>query len=171
MLMLLIDGHNLIGKLPDLRLDDPQDEQKLVARLQPVAQNLRKPITVVFDPGLLYAPPQRSPAGLVRVLYASQGQTADRVIVGIVRKARRPQEVTVVTSDRELTSLVRAEGAQVLTSEAFVAQMRPPAPELSEEEERAEVHISKGEVDAWLAEFEAARQRRAGEKKRKRPKS
>lgn len=170
MMRLLVDGHNLIGKLPDLRLDDPQDEQKLVARLRPVAQNLHKLITVVFDPGHYYVAPQKSPAGEVTVVYASLGQTADRVIVNIVRKTRRPQEVTVVTSDRELTSLVRAEGAQVLTAEAFVAQMRPPAPELSEEEERADVHISKGEVDAWLAEFQAARDRRAGEKKRKRPK-
>ena len=31
---ILIDGHNLIAKLPDLRLDDPDDEAKLVARLR-----------------------------------------------------------------------------------------------------------------------------------------
>ena len=34
---LLIDGHNLIGHLPDLSLSDPRDEVKLVARLQAYA--------------------------------------------------------------------------------------------------------------------------------------
>lgn len=30
----LIDGHNLIGKMPTLHLDDPHDEEKLVQILQ-----------------------------------------------------------------------------------------------------------------------------------------
>jgi hypothetical protein len=33
----LIDGHNLIGALPDLDLDDPDDEARLVERLQRLA--------------------------------------------------------------------------------------------------------------------------------------
>ena len=31
--MYLIDGHNLIGQLPDLSLTDPDDEAKLVQKL------------------------------------------------------------------------------------------------------------------------------------------
>ena len=49
---ILIDGHNLIGRLPDLRLDDPDDEAKLVLRLRAYAARTRKRITVVFDQGL-----------------------------------------------------------------------------------------------------------------------
>ena len=49
---LLIDGHNLIGRLPDLRLDDPQDEAKLVARLRVYHARTGKRVTVVFDRGL-----------------------------------------------------------------------------------------------------------------------
>ncbi len=45
---LLIDGHNLIGRLPDLRLDDPDDEAKLVARLRTYCARTRKRITAVF---------------------------------------------------------------------------------------------------------------------------
>ena len=30
---LVIDGHNLIPKIPGLRLDDPDDEMKLIEKL------------------------------------------------------------------------------------------------------------------------------------------
>ena len=51
---LLIDGHNLIGRgqLPGLRLDDPDDEAKLVTRLRAYCARARKRATVVFDRGL-----------------------------------------------------------------------------------------------------------------------
>ena len=33
-MLYLIDGHNLIGQMPGLSLDDPHDEAKLVERLK-----------------------------------------------------------------------------------------------------------------------------------------
>jgi predicted RNA-binding protein with PIN domain len=158
----LIDGHNLIGKMPGLRLDDPDDERKLLYQLHLFAQRARRRLTVVFDPGLLYVPPHKSPYADVKVHYARAGQTADRVILNMLRAAARPREITVVTSDRGLGNAARDLGAQVLSSEEFLAGMQP-APTAEDEAEdaaRADVHLSAGEVEAWLEEFRRAKRRR-----------
>ena len=48
----LIDGHNLIACLPDIDLDDPNDEARLVNRLKGFAAKARSKCIVVFDHGL-----------------------------------------------------------------------------------------------------------------------
>ncbi len=164
---LLIDGHNLIGKLPDLSLADPDDERKLVRRLQIFAGRSRHRITVVFDPGLHEGSSSRESSSGVTTVYAGRGQTADGVIVGRVAQARNPRELTVITSDRELAAKVQVEGARVISSEEFIRTMLAPAPagspDEAEDRERAELHLSDKEVDAWMEEFAHA-------KRRKRPK-
>ena len=45
----LIDGHNLIGQMPNLRLDDPDDEAKLLQYLRNFRARTGHRITVVFD--------------------------------------------------------------------------------------------------------------------------
>jgi len=163
----LIDGHNLIGRLSDLRLDDPEDEQKLTARLQLFAQRVRALVSVVFDPGPAYGTPRRPAGGDVQVIYARPGHTADQVIATRARREGGRRGLIVVTSDRELTARVRAEGVQVMTAEAFAGLLAPavaPAEEPDEEAERAHPHITSDEVEAWLREFSAARRR-----KQKRP--
>jgi len=153
----LIDGHNLIGKLPDLSLSDPDDEQKLIERLHIYAQRIRRPLAVVFDPGSGYVPPHRPRYGDVKATYAKRGRTADQVIVSRVRKAHNPRQITVVTSDRALAGKVRAEGAAVVGSEEFVRLLQPAEPtreaEDMEAEARAHVNVSSDEVKEWLRIF------------------
>ncbi len=167
----LIDGHNLIGKMHGLSLSDPEDELKLAARLQAFAQRARQLITIVFDPGGNYAPQRRQTAGEVRVTYARPGDSADRVIISLARQARHKGSLTVVTSDRAVTSAVRAEGVAVITSEAFVALMQPPAAEEEDEDaQRANARVSDAEVTAWMKEFQEARKRRLESQPKKEPK-
>jgi predicted RNA-binding protein with PIN domain len=169
----LIDGHNLIGKLPGLSLSDPADELKLAARLQAFAQRVRQTVTVVFDPGTTYVAQRRQTAGEVRVIYARPGDSADRVIVSLARQERQKARLTVVTSDRAVIGQVRAEGVAVITSEAFVALMQPPAAAVDEDEEaeRANVRISSDEVDSWMKEFKEARRRQLESQPKKDKKS
>lgn len=153
----LIDGHNLIGKLPDLSLSDPDDEQQLIERLHVYAQRIRRRLAVVFDPGAGYVPPHRSPYVDVKVSYAKRGRTADQVILNRVRRTRNPREITVVTSDRELAGRAQAEGATVMSAEEFVRLLQPAEPTREEEEmeaeARANVAVSSDEVDEWLRIF------------------
>ena len=48
---ILIDGHNLIGRLPAISLQDPDDEDKLVRLLKSYQARTGKSLTVVFDAG------------------------------------------------------------------------------------------------------------------------
>lgn len=153
----LVDGHNLIGKLPDLSLQDMDDEPKLIQRLHVFAQRIGTPIAVVFDPGSNYVPPQRQSYSDVKASYAKRDKTADQLIITRVRNARNPREITVVTSDRALAGRVRVLGAGVISSDEFVRIMQPAdsSPDVAEleAEERANVHLDPKEVDEWLDLF------------------
>ena len=150
---LLIDGHNLIGRLPDLRLDDPDDEAKLVARLRTYCARTRKRITVVFDRGLPGGHSWELSGGGVEVVFAATGHTADGILCERVRQARDPRGLTIVTSDREVISVAQARGARVVRSEEFVAQLGVKVEAKVEAEVKADVRLSAQEVEEWLRMF------------------
>ena len=151
---LLIDGHNLIGQLPDLSLSDPRDEVKLVARLQAYAARSEKRITVVFDPGPGSAPPptlqRRSRHGYVEVIYADPGQKADDVIRSIVGATRDRQGLLVITSDGALANFTRQCGVRVLSAGQFAKALIDDGPRRPSDEKPTS---SQDDVAAWLAVF------------------
>ncbi len=151
---ILVDGHNLIGTgaLPGISLDDEDDEVQLVSLLKAYKARVRQKIIVVFDRGLPGGLSRSLSGGGLSVRFASAGCSADDVIVALVHKSSTPGSVTVVTSDRELASRVRRLGGKVVSSLEFAAEIRkpPPRPEVSE---RERLHLSREEVEAWLALF------------------
>jgi len=148
----LIDGHNLIGRgqLPDLRLDDPEDEAKLVARLRAYCARTGKRVTVVFDRGLPGGRSELSGGG-VKVVFASAGHTADGILRERIRRARDPRGLTVVTSDREVIAAAQAREARVMRSEEFAAQLSASRP--VEVGGKKKEHLSAEEVKEWLQIF------------------
>lgn len=123
----LIDGHNLIGQMPGLQLDDPDDEQKLVALLRRYLARVRKTGTVVFD--------RRDPAArrslsnrTLNVLFASPPRTADEVLLERLRRERNPRGWTLVTSDARLAALARQSGAMVRDAAGFAREATRPGP-------------------------------------------
>ena len=147
---ILIDGHNLIGRLPMLSLEDPDDEEKLVRLLASYRARTSKSITVVFDPGGAYALPQSRRYGGVEIVFAPQGGSADSVIARRVGRSRNPQEWQVVTSDRKLTEAVTRQGARVLRAEEFAPELEPPAEAEPDWRERPP---PPDEMESWLALF------------------
>jgi len=146
---LLIDGHNLIGRLPDIRLDDPDDEAKLVARLRTYSARTGKRMTVVFDHGLPGGHSRGLSGGGVKVVFAAAGRSADGILRERIRRARDPRGLTVVTSDREVQAAAEARGARVVRSEEFAAQLS--APQIAPVEK--DVRLSAEEVEEWLKVF------------------
>ena len=146
---LLIDGHNLIGRLPDLGLDDPDDEVKLVARLRTYSARTGKRVTVVFDRGLPGGRSRELSGGGVEVVFASAGHTADGILRERIRGARDPRGLMVVTSDREVMRAARASGARVMRSGKFAAKLKTPRAASVEQD----VHLSAEEVEEWLTLF------------------
>ncbi|MGD8966947.1 MAG: NYN domain-containing protein [Anaerolineae bacterium] len=150
----LIDGHNLIGRLPDISLTDPGDEAQLVSRLQGYAGRTGRRVTVVFDRGMPGGRSQALSGGRVEVVFAPTGRNADRLLIERIRHARNPQGLTVVTSDREVIATAQDRGARVVRAEAFVSELEAPtAPRAAGKED---LHLSPDEVEAWLELFEEA---------------
>ena len=135
LMTLLIDGHNLIGAMPDIDLAQSDDEHQLVLRLRTYCGEGRRQVTVVFDSGLGPAPSWNLSGGGVTVRFAPPGVEADRVIVRMVEQSASPAQVTVVTNDRGLAGLVRAAGGQVRSATQFAATLaRPSRPSPSPDE-------------------------------------
>ncbi|MCW5851436.1 MAG: NYN domain-containing protein [Anaerolineae bacterium] len=151
---LLIDGHNLIGQMSDIRLSDPDDEAKLVARLQSYYRLTREPITVVFDSGGVQGIGRPAAGQGVSVIYAATSEDADSVIRRRVERDRAPRQLTVVSSDRRVTDLALACGAQVVKSRDFARQMDErlnPAGKSAVEEDKPKT--TGADVDYWLGIF------------------
>ena len=148
---ILIDGHNLIGRMPSLSLADPDDEQQLLALLRAYRTRTRKAVTVVFDPGGAFALPEARQHGGIEVVFASHGSSADRVIARRLQRSRDRAGITVVTSDRELADQARSYGARVMSAEDFAAELDA----LNEGgAERHDTPLSAAELEKWLALFE-----------------
>jgi len=148
---ILIDGHNLIGRMPVLSLADPDDERQLVTLLLAYRARTKKAVTVVFDPGEVFALPETRKIGGVEVVFAPHGSSADKVIAGRVRRSHDRAGITVVTSDRELADQARSDGARVKSAEDFAAELDA----LNEDgAERHDTPLSAAELEKWLALFE-----------------
>jgi predicted RNA-binding protein with PIN domain len=148
---ILIDGHNLIGRLVVLSLQDPDDEEKLVRLLQSYQSRKRRAITVVFDPGGPSALPKTRHHGKVKVVFAPHGRSADAVIARHVQHSQNPCDWLVVTSDHRLVEAVTRQGARVQSAEDFAAELLAPCGEVSDWKD---MPPSSEEVEQWLALFE-----------------
>ncbi len=119
----MIDGHNLIPKIPGMSLRELDDEERLLKLLQLYARLKRKTVEVFFDG----APPGQAGermAGTVRAHFVLAGQTADEAIrQRLARMGKTARNATVVTSDRQVQANARALHAQVRTSEEFAADL------------------------------------------------
>ena len=148
----LIDGHNLIGQMPGLRLDDPDDEPKLIELLRAYLARVRKTGTVVFDQGLPGGAGKWS-NNLLEVKFVPRPKTADEAIADRLRKAHNPRGLIVVTSDAEVARVAQHVGAQVRDSAAFAREVlaAPAAPA------KKETGLSAGEVEEWEKLFKKPR--------------
>jgi hypothetical protein len=115
----LIDGHNLIPKIPGLELSEPDDETQLIELLQVFCRVQRKQVEVFFDNAPVGQPRARK-YGLVTARFARSGQTADDLIRQYLQRlGNSARNWTVVSSDGQVQVAARAVRAQVLSAEAF----------------------------------------------------
>lgn len=149
---LLIDGHNLIAKLPGISLDDPYDEAKLVERLRSYRARTGMRIVVVFDGGVPAGWSADLSGGGITVVFAAPGRPADRIIIERIRRSRNLRGLLVVSSDHEVTVVAQERGARVISAESFAAALDAPPPSA---EDRADVKLSPADVEEWLNIFGA----------------
>jgi len=149
---ILIDGHNLIGKIPGLGLDDPDDEEKLLVRLRAYRARTGKRLVVYFDPGIAYQSPARWSQGGISVRQAGSGRRADELMISDICRHQNPRELTVVTSDRAIQSVARQHDARVIDSASFAMELGRPRVG-DDASDTSTSSLSEDEVQEWLAIF------------------
>ena len=120
--LVLVDGYN-VAKLgwPDLTLEHQRD--RCVAVCETVARRWGTEIHVVFDGADVvgaHAPRRRT----VRVSFSPQGVLADDVLRAQVAALEPSRAVVVVTNDQAVQVDVKSAGANVVSSDAFLAIAR-----------------------------------------------
>jgi hypothetical protein len=145
----LIDGHNLIGQLKDLSLDDPHDEARLVERLKSFTARKGTHCVVVFDGGLPGGPSRDLSTHHVQVVFAHSGTSADAIILERIGSLRDPGNWTVVSADRTIVKAAERHRVHVLPPAGFIQVLATPAADDS----NRDPHLTPGEIDEWLALF------------------
>lgn len=152
----IIDGHNLIGRCRTIRLGDADDEAQLVRYLHRwVLRNQRHRVTVIFDGGVYGHPQALHPPGVTSI-FAYSPQDADTRLIRLIKQVTEPRQYRVVTSDRSVAAVARAQKIEVISAELFAGQIeQPTSPQRSRARSRVqpEPRLSKAEVDRWLKEF------------------
>ncbi len=147
----ILDGHNLIPKIPGLSLRDPDDETRLLEMLQDFARRERARVEVFFD----RAPDTRQGKqtyGRVTAHFVTHRATADEAIQRYLQSlGKGARNWTVVSSDRQVQVNARALGARVLPSETFAIQITQHPK--GAEKDKPEGALSADEVDEWLRLF------------------
>ena len=149
----IIDGHNLIPKIPHIHLQDIDDEIQLVRMLQEFCRIKRKQVEVYFD----NAPPGTSSArnyGSVVARFIREGKTADQAIRGkLKRLGGEARNWSVVSSDREVMAAARAARAVIISAEDFARQLLDVLGDTGIETSDLESELSEQEVEDWMRVF------------------
>lgn len=154
----LIDGHNLIPKIPGLSLKDIDDEMELLKVVQEFCRKQRKRAEVFFD----NAPPGNARTrslGLVTARFVRQGKTADTAIrERLEQLGREARNWSVVSSDLAVQASARAAQAGIISSENFArAMLQTLEQELGDQGANPNVALSEDELDDWLDLFGSKR--------------
>lgn len=158
-LIYLVDGHNLIPKIPGLSLQQVDDEVQLIKLLQIFARIRRASVEVFFD----QAPPGYSglkQVGMLKAHFVLKGTTADQeMIFHIQHMKKTARTITVVTSDRRIRVEAQAAHARLLSSEMFADMVMNAVVEAESNGGNSAAPLPGGGVDEWLHLFGAEDER------------
>jgi uncharacterized protein len=154
----IIDGHNLIPRIPSLSLRALDDEEQLIQILLEFCRKQRKTVEVFFDnspPGQ----PRQAKYGAVVARFIQQGMTADNAIKArLVRLGKAAPNHTVVSSDLSVQFAARQARAPYMSSEAFSEMISSALKdEGMDPGNNPDLKLSSDEVQDWLKMFKQFR--------------
>ncbi len=145
----LIDGHNLIPHVHGLSLEQLDDEQALIARLEAHFQRERKQAVVYFDRAQIGSAEQKR--AFLQVHFVRPPAIADTAILQHLKKlGGEARNWVVVSSDGNVRRGAQKAGARAMSSAAFAKQLEASsanhaAPAASEKE--------TDDITGWLEIF------------------
>ncbi len=150
---LIIDGHNLIPKMPGLNLKDMDDEVQLIEIIQEYCRLARRQAELFFD-GSPEPIAARRKSGLVHVHFVRIGSSADDAIIHFVNAhTGDSKNLAVVSSDHRVRNGALANGVEVISSEVFSRQVVTVLSERAVVQKTGEKKLSDDEVEEWMRFF------------------
>ncbi len=132
LLIYIIDGNNLIGKISSLMSLQKKDKQasreKLVYMLDRYFIQKKANVTLHLDGH----PNGRINSSKIKIIY-SENLTADEKIKKQISQSKSPRNIIAVTSDSNLAQFAKVSSAKVIFSEEFAAEINKSNIVLDEE--------------------------------------
>jgi hypothetical protein len=152
-MILVIDGHNLIPKIPGLSLSDLDDEPKLIELIQEYCRLKRTTAELFFD-GALPGFNSGIKGGLVHIHSIRKSSSADQAIIDfLAQKGKAARSCTMVSSDLHVQVQARGLGAAILSSDQFAHELVITLSQAEKSEQGESKPLSPAEVDEWLNIF------------------
>jgi predicted RNA-binding protein with PIN domain len=148
MIHYIIDGNNVIGKIPELfklqKSDRQRSREQLVYLLQKYFRNKKINLTLHFD-GYANSP---LPLSKGKIVY-SENRTADSHIKENIERVKNRKNIILVTSDNELRNFGKACGCTIISSKDF-GKLLTKGNSVDEEKSRTE---EINDVEEWKKIF------------------
>jgi predicted RNA-binding protein with PIN domain len=146
----LIDGYNLIGKINIISFSDINKEQKLIDFISHNVSNIKDRFTLVFDGKNIYEPfGSKTKAGKFTSIFTPNDQSADDYILDYIKNKKNLSGLTIISSDREITTYAKYKRALYCKSEDFIKKLLLNKPN----QEKTIKHIENDNIDYWLNKF------------------
>jgi predicted RNA-binding protein with PIN domain len=152
----IIDGNNLIGSSRDISLDDKDAREKLVNLIRKFQESKNAKITVVFDGDPGGSQLKNAISAKLTVVFPRYGNTADDEIKRILNGYHQPNDVVLVSSDRELKKFAKEKGAKTRNSIEFYYELKKSHYLSGKKEEtlkRINTSLSQNEIENWMKIF------------------
>jgi predicted RNA-binding protein with PIN domain len=154
---IIIDGYNVIHRVPELRqsLERGLEEARaeLILKVKSLLTRKQVEVVLVFDGDHVgeTAEPATGNSRL-RVVFSRVPLKADALIISFLEEEKQPGRVTLVSDDHEITAFARSVGAKHLSSQAFYDRLarRLGAKELNQKFDSA---LSPDEIEEWMELF------------------
>jgi predicted RNA-binding protein with PIN domain len=150
---LIIDGHNLIPKMPGMHLSDMDDETQLVQYIQEYCRRKRVKAEVFFD-GSLPGSKSTAGGGMVHIHFVRKGKTADSAMIEYLEhQGKAARNCILVSSDRRVQTDARSLGSTVTSSEQFAAEVIDVLGQVEVYSKDEVPPLGSDEVEKWLKLF------------------
>jgi predicted RNA-binding protein with PIN domain len=156
---IVIDGYNVIYADDKLRktaaADIERSRSRLISLLGAYLANKSLWVTVVFDGRGGMTDTEAVIPGKLEVVYSARHQTADELIVAMIRSSPNPRAHIVVTSDRaHIRPAVAEIGCAVIESKDFLDRLHGKKREPSKSGDDEKSGGGSDDVGYWLDRFE-----------------
>jgi len=134
----IIDGNNVIGKIPSLKKLQIKNKQgsreKFALMVERNFGKINAKVSLHFDG----YPGEEIKILKVNIIY-SKNITADQMIKKEIERSKNPKNLMVITSDLNLSDFARKCSCTIISSEDFSKQIKSPAPAEDESKKIQEI--------------------------------